>query len=191
MANHQHDTENELNLPTNLPIPQDDGGADHLQGMTLPNITLTATNGDAVTLNAISGTLVIYIYPMTGRPDVALPDGWEQIPGARGCTPQSCSFRDHYAELQTFNTTVFGLSCQSSDYQNEAKSRLHLPFQLLSDEALQMKAALNLPMMHVAGMELYKRLTLIIQDGEIVETFYPIFPPDKNIDDVLAWLQRQ
>lgn len=178
------------NLPTNLPIPHDDGGANHLQGTTLPNLTLTATNGDRITLDAIDGTLVIYIYPMTGRPDVALPDNWEKVPGARGCTPQSCSFRDHHAELQALNTAVFGLSCQSSDYQNEAKARLHLPFQLLSDEALTLKSALNLPMMHVAGMELYKRLTLIVQDGKIIKTFYPVFPPDKNIDDVLAWLRK-
>lgn len=176
-------------LPTDLPVPVDDGGADHLTGRSLPDVSLTATNGDVVSLSAISGTVVIYVYPMTGRPDVALPDGWEQIPGARGCTPQSCSFRDHYAELQAVGASIFGLSCQSTDYQNEAKTRLHLPFQLLSDEALLLKAALSLPTMLVEGMELYKRLTLIAVDGEIVKVFYPVFPPDKNIDDVLAWLK--
>ncbi|MGB1252957.1 MAG: peroxiredoxin [Candidatus Promineifilaceae bacterium] len=180
-----------VTLPQNLPAPIDDGGADHLQGMHLPTLTLTATNGDLVTLDAIKGALVLYIYPMTGRPDVKLPDGWEQIPGARGCTPQSCSFRDHYAELQALNAGVFGLSCQSSDYQNEAKSRLHLPFQLLSDEALMLKSALSLPMMLVEGMELYKRLTLIAVDGKIEKVFYPVFPPDKNIDAVLAWLNNK
>ena len=177
-------------LPDNLPIPIDDGGADHLAGMNLPALSLTATSGDRLSLDKIAGTVVMYIYPMTGRPDVALPTGWEQIPGARGCTPQSCSFRDHHAELQALGASVFGLSCQSSEYQNEAKSRLHLPFQLLSDEALALKQALSLPTMLVEGMELYKRLTLIAVDGKIEKVYYPVFPPDKNIDDVLAWLQE-
>ena len=175
-------------LPDNLPAPIDDGGATHLTGMTLPNVTLRATNGELVTLDRITGRLVIYIYPMTGRPDRELPANWEQIPGARGCTPQSCSFRDHYAELGALQTAVFGLSVQDSDYQNEAKSRLHLPFELLSDETMQLKTALSLPTMVVANMELYKRLTMIVENGRIVKVFYPVFPPDKNIDDVLAWL---
>ncbi len=176
-------------LPDNLPVPIDDGGADHLTGMRLPNLTLTATNEERITLDNVKGNLVIYIYPMTGRPDRKLPDNWEQIPGARGCTPQSCSFRDHYAELQGLETAVYGLSCQSTEYQQEAKSRLHLPFQLLSDESLALKNSLNLPTMIVNDMELYKRLTLIIQDGIIQKVFYPVFPPAKNIDDVLAWLK--
>lgn len=176
-------------LPDNLPVPADDGGADHLEGMMLPNTALLATNGKVVALDAISGRLVIYVYPMTGRPDKALPENWEQIPGARGCTPQSCSFRDHYAELGALKTAVFGLSVQDTDYQNEAKSRLHLPFQLLSDEGMQLKATLSLPTMAVAGMELYKRLTMIVENGRIIKVFYPVFPPDKNIDDVLAWLK--
>ena len=179
------------NLPTDLPIPTDDGGADHLTGLHLPDVTLTATNGKKITLSAIGGRVVIYIYPMTGRPDVALPDGWEQVPGARGCTPQSCSFRDHYQELQRLNSQVYGLSTQSTDYQQEAKARLHLPFEMLSDVDLALKEALNLPMMNaadVAGMQLYKRLTIIAVDGKIERVFYPVFPPDKNIDDVLAWL---
>ncbi|MEM7114314.1 MAG: peroxiredoxin [Chloroflexota bacterium] len=176
-------------LPNNLPVPIDDGGANHLEGMMLPNVTLRATNGEMVTLDSIAGKLVIYVYPMTGRPDRALPENWEQIPGARGCTPQSCSFRDHYAELGELNTAVFGLSVQDTDYQNEAKSRLHLPFQLLSDETMQLKATLSLPTMVVAGMELYKRLTMIVENGCIVKVFYPVFPPDKNVDDVLAWLR--
>ncbi len=175
-------------LPDDLPVPLDDGGADHLTGLKLPPVALTATNGETVALDAIDGTCVIYIYPMTGRPDVELPDGWEQIPGARGCTPQSCSFRDQYAELQALGADLFGLSCQSSAYQNEAKARLHLPFELLSDEGLALKAALNLPTMMVEQMELYKRLTLVMRDGVIMKTFYPVFPPDKNADDVIAYL---
>ena len=179
------------NLPQDLPVPVDDGGADHLTGMMLPDVTLTATSGDQVTLSEISGRVVIYIYPMTGRPDVALPDGWEQVPGARGCTPQSCSFRDHYQELQTLDTQVYGLSTQDTAYQQEAKERLHLPFEMLSDHGLRLKEALNLPMMDpdlVAGLTLYKRLTIIATYGKIEKVFYPVFPPDKNIDDVLEWL---
>lgn len=177
-------------LPPDLPVPIDDGAADHLLGTRLPPITLGATNGELVALDAIVGRLVIYVYPMTGRPDVALPDGWEQIPGARGCTPQSCSFRDHYAELQALDAAVFGLSSQATDYQNEARTRLHLPFQLLSDVSLQLKSRMQLPTMTVAEMVLYKRLTLIVVDGEIRKVFYPVFPPDRNIDDVLDWLRQ-
>ena len=177
------------NLPDSLPVPIDDGGANHLKGVNLPTLTLTATNGEAVTLSDIAGTVIIYIYPMTGRPDVALPNGWEQIPGARGCTPQACSFRDHYDEVSSLGASIYGLSCQSSDYQAEAKTRLHLPFQLLSDETLALKDALSLPTMLVEEMELYKRLTLIAIDGKIEKVFYPVFPPDKNVNDVLAWLQ--
>ncbi|MFK7803618.1 MAG: peroxiredoxin [Anaerolineae bacterium] len=179
------------NLPTDLPIPIDDGGADHLTDMSLPAVTLAATNGDRVSLDQISGRVVIYIYPMTGRPDVALPDGWEQVPGARRCTPRSCSFRDHYQELKALDTQVYGLSTQPTEYQQEAKARLHLPFDMLSDEAHQLKEALNLPMMNpadVAGMQLYKRLTMIAVDGKIEKVFYPVFPPDKNINDVLEYL---
>jgi peroxiredoxin len=176
-------------LPENLPVPVNDGAASHLLGTMLPDLTFTATNGDLVTLDAIEGFLVIYIYPMTGRPDVPLPDGWGEIPGARGCTPQSCSFRDHYGELQEFQAKLYGLSAQSTDYQNEAKSRLHLPFELLSDTSLTLKSNLLLPTFKVAGMEFYKRLTLIAKDAKIVKVFYPVFPPDKNIDEVLKWFQ--
>jgi len=177
------------NLPTNLPEPKDDGAADHLTGMQLPNISLNTTSGESLNLSKLKGYCVIYIYPMTGRPDVALPDNWEAIPGARGCTPQSCSFRDHYQDLQKLNSRVYGLSTQSSDYQNEAKSRLHLPFDLLSDADLKLKSSLSLPTMTVENMELYKRLTLIALDSKIKKVFYPVFPPDKNIDDVMLWLK--
>lgn len=177
-------------LPENLPVPVDDGAARHLAGLTLPDLSFTATNGDLVTLQDIGGFLVIYIYPMTGRPGVPLPDGWDEIPGARGCTPQSCSFRDHYDQLQAFEVTLYGLSSQTTAYQREAKERLHLPFELLSDGSLSLKSALSLPTFSVAGMELYKRLTLIAKDGRIVKVFYPVFPPDKNIDEVLSWFQN-
>jgi len=177
-------------LPKDLPRPVDDGAASHLQGMKLPRIALPSTDGARVDLGAIAGRVVIYVYPMTGRPGVPLPEGWNEIPGARGCTPQSCAFRDHYAELKELNTAVFGLSVQTTDYQREARDRLHLPFEMLSDRELRLKELLRLPTFHVAGMELYKRLALIAKDGEIEKVFYPVFPPDRNAGDVLAWLSE-
>lgn len=176
-------------LPTDLPAPVDDGAADHLTAARLPDVTLPATNGTSVNLRHLPGRCVIYIYPMTGRPGVALPDGWDAVPGARGCTPQSCSFRDHNAEIGKLGATLFGLSAQTTEYQREARDRLHLPFELLSDHGLQLKAALRLPTFTVAGMELFKRLTLIARDGTIEKVFYPVFPPDRNVDDVIAWLR--
>jgi peroxiredoxin len=181
---------NFFELPKDLPRPVDDGAASHLEGMTLPKIRLAATNGVSVDLAGIQGRVVIYIYPMTGRPGVALPDGWDGIPGARGCTPQSCAFRDHHSELKSLETSVFGLSAQTTDYQKEARDRLHLPFELLSDSELRLKQALGLPTFEVAGIELYKRLTLIAESGRIQKVFYPVFPPDRNADDVLAWLRQ-
>jgi peroxiredoxin len=177
-------------LPENLPVPLDDGAADHLKGKSLPKITLPSTDGGTVELVSLPGRFVIYIYPMTGRPGVPLPDGWDAIPGARGCTPQSCSFRDNYKELNALVTSVFGLSAQDTEYQREVRDRLHLPFQLLSDRSLLLKSALHLPTFHVQGMELYKRLTLIIEAGKIEKVFYPVFPPDKNAEEVLAWLKQ-
>jgi peroxiredoxin len=177
-------------LPKNLPVPLIDGAADHLKGKSLPQITLPSTDGRTVELASLTGRFVIYIYPMTGRPGVPLPDGWDAIPGARGCTPQSCSFRDHYKELNALNTDVFGLSAQDTEYQREVHARLHLPFQLLSDSSLTLKSAMRLPTFRVQGLELYKRLTLIIQTGKIEKVFYPVFPPDQNAAEVLAWLKQ-
>jgi peroxiredoxin len=176
-------------LPKDLPIPIDDGACNHLPGLALPSINLSATSGRTVNLATLPGWVVIYCYPMTGRPGVPLPDGWDQIPGARGCTPQSCAFRDHYQELTALNAQVFGLSTQTTEYQREAAERLHLPFELLSDSSLQFANALRLPTFDVEGMRLIKRITLIARDGKIVKHFYPVFPPDKNAEDVVAWLQ--
>jgi peroxiredoxin len=177
-------------LPENLPIPQDDGGARHLTGATLPALTLTATDGSSIDLSQCKGRTLLYIYPRTGRPGAPLPDGWDGIPGARGCTPQSCSFRDHFAELKQLGVAnVFGLSTQDTDYQREAAERLHLPFPLLSDAALKFTHALNLPTFEVAGMTLLKRMALVIDGNRIVKVFYPVFPPDKNAEEVVAWLR--
>ncbi len=148
-------------LPKDLPVPVDDGACDHLPGVALPAVVLPSTGGRTVNPAQIPGWVVIYCYPMTGRPDRTLPDGWDQIPGARGCTPQSCSFRDHYRELQALNAQVFGLSTQTTDYQREAAERLHLPFELLSDSSFAFAQALRLPMFEVEGMRLIKRVTLI------------------------------
>jgi peroxiredoxin len=176
-------------LPTDLPVPLDDGAAAHLKGMSLVKIALPSTDGATVDLSSLTGLFVIYIYPMTGRPGVPLPDGWDAIPGARGCTPQSCSFRDHYTELKALGSGVFGVSAQDSEYQREARDRLQLPFELLSDCSLRLKSALRLPTFHVSGLELYKRLTLIVDRGKIEKVFYPVFPPDKNAEEVLTWLK--
>jgi peroxiredoxin len=177
-------------LPKDLPRPADDGAASHLPGMKLPKVALAATNGATVYLSAIPGRFVLYVYPMTGHPGMLLPDGRDGTPGARGCTPQSCSFRDHYSELKSYNASVFGLSAQTTDYQNEARDRLHLPFELLSDSGHLLKQLLRLPTFNVAGIELYKRLTLIVENGQIKKVFYPVFPPDQNAADVLAWLRQ-
>ena len=182
-------SDNLYELPKGLPVPQDDGACDHLEGMTLPPIGLPSTGGRVVDLSRLAGTTVVYVYPRTGRPDQEVPTGWNDIPGARGCTPQSCAFRDHYAELQRAGAAhVFGLSTQDTTYQREAAGRLHLPFELLSDAGLQLANALNLPTFEVDGMKLIKRVTLIARDGVIVKVFYPVFPPDRNAGEVLAWL---
>jgi peroxiredoxin len=172
-----------------IPTPSDDGGASHLIGLRLPTISLLATSGEKIDLSRLKGRTVVYAYPMTGQPGVPLPDGWDMVPGARGCTPQSCAFRDHAEELGSAGAqAIFGLSTQASAYQTEAAERLHLPFSLLSDEDLSLANALPLPTFVVTEMTLLKRLTLVIRDGQIEHVFYPIFPPDSNAADVIAWL---
>jgi peroxiredoxin len=178
-------------LPAGIPVPQDDGAARHLAGTKLPDLALAATDGALVNLSRLRGRTVIYIYPRTGVPGVDPPTGWDQIPGARGCTPQSCAFRDHFGELKRLGVAhLYGLSTQDTAYQREAATRLHLPFALLSDEKLALTDALKLPTFSVAGMTLLKRMALIIDDGQIVKTFYPVFPPDENATEVVAWLQE-
>jgi peroxiredoxin len=175
-------------LPTDLPIPTDDGACAHLPGLTLPLVSLPSTAGRLVDLASMPGQLVIYCYPRTGRPGEALPTGWDSIPGARGCTPEACAFRDHYAELQRLDTAVFGLSTQDTTYQREVVERLDLPFELLSDEQLAFATALGLPTFAVDGWTLIRRLTLIVIDGMIRHVFYPVFPPDRHAAEVVAWL---
>lgn len=174
-----------------IPAPVDDGAAAHLVGMTIPAVSLRATNDTVVTLSELTGRVVVFAYPRTGEPGkIALVDDWDMIPGARGCTPQTCAFRDLFAELKAAGARhVFGLSTQDNDYQTEMASRLHLPFPVLSDEQLELTQALDLPAMEVAGLTMIKRLSLIIDDARITHVFYPVFPPDRNAGDVLAWLK--
>src|ERR1041384_4941686 len=172
---------------TKIPAPTDDGAAAHLVGMTLPPLSLVATDDTSVTLSALPGRTIVFAYPRTGEPGkISLVDDWDMIPGARGCTPQTCSFRDLFAELKAAGARhVFGLSTQDNVYQTEMTSRLHLPFPVLSDEKPELAHALNVPTMEVAGLPLIRRLALIVDDGRIVHVFYPVFPPDRNAADVL------
>jgi peroxiredoxin len=176
-----------------IPAPTDDGAARHLAGMQMPDIVLPATDGTSVSLARLAGLTIVYAYPRTGKPGEISPvEDWDMIPGARGCTPQSCAFRDHYAELRAAGAaSVFGLSTQDTAYQREMAARLHLPFPVLSDERLELAKALHLPTMEVGGMVLLKRLAMVIEDGRIVQVFYPVFPPDRNAADVLEWLESR
>ncbi|WP_338727420.1 peroxiredoxin [Haladaptatus sp. DJG-WS-42] len=177
-------------LPDNLPVPEDDGAADHLRGMELPELSLPATDGTTVALKDLPPRTVIYVYPLTGQPDAdVIPDGWEDVPGARGCTPESLGFRSHYDALRENGVgAVFGLSTQSSEYQREARDRLHLPFEMLSDAEWELTKELDLPTFTIDGADYLKRLTLVVSDGQIEHVFYPIFPPDEHAGDVLAWV---
>ena len=180
---------NPLVLPDNLPVPQDDGAARHLAGQRLPKLALQATDGSTVDLSGLPGRTVVYVYPRTGRPGVPAPDGWDAIPGARGCTPQSCGFRDHFAALQRLGVAqLYGLSTQDTAYQREAAERLHLPFAILSDADLALTKTMRLPTFAVDGMTLIKRMAWVIDNGVISHVFYPVFPPDRSAAEVVAWL---
>lgn len=185
------DENKSFSLPDDLPEPEDDGGADHLPGTIVPSVTLSATDGTAIDLSELAGRIVVYCYPKTGRPDEdVVPDDWDEIPGAQGCTPESCGFRDHYQELQDRGVSeVFGLSVQSSEYQREARDRLSLPFELLSDSSLEITKKFQLPTFEVAGDTFLKRLTFVLSDTRVEHVFYPVFPPDEHADEVVDWLE--
>ena len=181
---------NPMVLPGDLPVPQDDGGARHLTGVALPDLDLAATDGSTINPARLKGRTVVYVYPRTGRPGQPLPEGWDGIPGARGCTPQSCGFRDHFADLKRLGVAqLFGLSTQPTDYQREVAERLHLPFTVLSDAEFRLTRALKLPTFEVAGMTLLKRMAWVIDSGVITKVFYPVFPPDKSAEEVVNWLR--
>lgn len=174
-----------------MSVPVDDGAADHLLGGAVPSVSLPSTLGDRLDLaEAALGLLVVYVYPRTGRPGEPLPEGWDAIPGARGCTPQSCAFRDHVQDLAAHGASVIGISAQSKNEQSEFAEREHIPYPLLSDSDLQLADRLGLPTFEVAGMRLYRRLTLIVGTGHIQKVFYPVFPPERNASEVLAWMKR-
>src|SRR3954467_5644960 len=175
-----------------IPAPLDDGATRHLASARMPSIPLQATNGDTVDLSAIPGRVVVYAYPRTGRPGIENPDGWDMIPGARGCTPQTCSFRDHFAELKALGVDhLFGLSTQDPDYQREAAERLHLPFAIPSDERLELTTAMGLPTCDTSGMTLLKRFTLVIDSGAVEHVCYPVCRPDRSATDVIDWLSQR
>ncbi|MFE3755700.1 MerR family transcriptional regulator [Nocardia tengchongensis] len=179
-----------MNLPADLVAPIDDGAAAHLPGARMPAVSIDDSNGERIDLAALGpGRTVIYLYPLTGRPDADIPAGWNDIPGARGCTPQACGLRDHYAELRAAGVDrLFGLSSQTTDYQHEVVTRLRLPFTMLSDPDFRLAEALSLPTFEVDGTRLYKRLTLVIRDGVIEHVCYPVFPPDRHAAELLRWL---
>jgi len=177
-------------LPPNLPKPTDDGMAGHLMRMPIPPISLRSTRDRSVDLRSLGAArTVVYCYPMTGVPGKPLPEGWDLIPGARGCTPQTCGFRDHYQELKDLNAEVLGLSTQTTEYQQEMANRLHLPFEVLSDSEFKLCEALRLPTFEVEGVRLLKRLTMIVRDSKIEHVFYPVFPPNESADQVINWLE--
>ena len=179
-----------FDLPADLPVPEDDGAARHLTGARLPDAALPATDGSQVELARLKGRTVVYIYPRTGDPNTGVPEGWDAIPGARGCTPQSCAFRDHFAELKRLGVAqLYGLSTQTTEYQREAVKRLHLPFAILSDFDLRLTRALDLPTFAFGGMTLLKRMAWVIDDGVITKVFYPVFPPDQSAEEVVGWIQ--
>ncbi|WP_111720034.1 peroxiredoxin [Homoserinimonas sp. OAct 916] len=180
-----------LGLPDDLPAPEDDGAADHLPGLRMPPLVLSTTAGTTIRLDdGAPARTVLYFYPMTGRPGVALPAGWDAIPGARGCTPESCGFRDHFRELGEVGASrVYGVSSQDLDYQREAVDRLHLPFPLISDRAHELADALSMPTFVAGGKRLYSRLTMVVRGGTIEHVFYPVFPPDTHAQQVVDWLR--
>jgi len=177
-------------LPAGLPVPVDDHACDHLTGMQIPSIALDSVSGESIDLGTLAGKTVVFFYPMHGHPDAPPMIGWNEIPGARGCTPQACSFRDNYARLEELSVNVFGVSSQPLDQQKDASARLHLPYALLNDSQFRLAKAMQLPTFQYEAATFIKRITIICEDGVIRKTFYPVFPPDKNIDEVIAWLKR-
>jgi len=176
-------------LPEGLPAPEDDGACDHLPGLSMPSLTVDSSQGP-LSLRALAvQRLVLYVYPRTGRPERLTPAGWDDIPGARGCTPQSCAFRDHHAELRALGAELAGLSAQPLDDQLEFAERNHIPYPVIADPDRRLGAALRLPTFEFEGDTLYKRVTLVFEGAHVAKFFYPVFPPDRNAADVSAWLR--
>jgi peroxiredoxin len=182
-------TDDVYTLPPDLPVPEDDGAAEHLVGMMLPQLVLESSRGPVSLRELGLERLVLYVYPRTGRPGEPSPPGWDAIPGARGCTPESCAFRDHAGELGELGTLLAGLSAQTLEEQVEFAERNHITYPVIADPELRLAGALRLPTFDVAGMTLYKRITLVVEACAVAKVFYPVFPPDKNADEVVAWLR--
>lgn len=182
---------NLLELPKDLPVPQDDGACKHLEGMSLPSVKLITTKDREVNFSLSKKPCVIFFYPRTREPNMPTPDSWDLIPGARGCTPQSCGYKDLFSEFQNLGFEVFGASSQTTEYQNEFVSRMHIPFEILSDENFQLTNSLNLPTFNFNGMRLIKRLAFVIENQKITKAFYPVFPPNENASSVLSWLKAR
>ena len=178
-------------LPPDLPVPEDDGAADHLPGARMPALVLESSQGPVDLAELAGERLVLYVYPRAGRPGLPSLPGWDDIPGARGCTPQSCAFRDHEAELRDLGARLAGLSAQTLDDQVEFAERNHISYPVVADPDLRLARELALPTFEVAGRTLYKRLALVAERGRIVKVFYPVFPPDRNAQDVLDWLEAR
>jgi len=178
-------------LPDDLPVPVDDGACDHLEGMLLPSLLLETSSGISLNLSDLKGIVVIFFYPMIGSPDSPPMGDWNEIPGARGCTPQTCSYRDSYQQLTDLGAKVFGASAQAIEEQCAAAVRLKLPFQLLNDSAFKLTESLKLPAFEYQGVKMIKRLTLVVVDGVIRKVFYPVFPPNENVDHVISWLNAE
>lgn len=178
-------------LPVDLPVPVDDGAADHLVGLAVPRLVFDSSHGPVDLASFAESRAVLYVYPATGVPDRPSPDGWDAIPGARGCTPQSCAFRDRAGDLADLGTRVAGLSAQSLEQQIEFAQREHMPFPVISDPSLRLGESLALPTFEFDGVTLYKRITLVLEAGKVSHVFYPVFPPHRNADEVVAWLRAR
>lgn len=179
------------NLPASLPVPEDDGACNHLPGRALPSITLPSTAGRMVNLAELNVPTVLFFYPRNAQPHEPIPEEWNLIPGARGCTPHSCGFRDLHHEFKMLGFQIFGVSTQDTDYQKELVNRVHLPFEVLSDAKFELVNALQLPTFEYHGLRLLKRMAWVVEGGRITKVFYPVFPPDKNADEVLSWLKSR
>lgn len=178
-------------FPSDIPVPQDDGACNHLTGKDFPSLEIPSTAGNVVDISSLSGVTILFCYPRTAAPDETVPDSWNEIPGARGCTPQACSFRDASKEFLELGVShIFGASTQDTPYQQEVKQRVGLPYQLLSDESLALQKALNLPTFEWQGKKLIKRLSMVIEDGKILKVFYPVFPPSESANEVLKWMKN-
>jgi peroxiredoxin len=184
-------THDPYTLPPGLPAPIDDGGADHLPGAAIPAGRFDSSRGPVELAELAAERLVLYVYPRTGTPGIDPPEGWDAYPGARGCTPQSCAFRDHAEELRSLGARVAGLSAQALPEQVEFAARTHMPYPVIADPELRLRDSLGLPAFEIAGMTLYKRLALVAEQGIVVKAFYPVFPPDRNAADVVDWLAQR